>query len=58
MYALQNYLSGNELDALKADSGAKGIEKYNFGHLEPNDITVNTRTLGIYIVYFLIISHF
>ena len=48
MYALQNYLSGNELDALKADSGANDIERYNFGHLEPNDITVNTRTLGIY----------
>ena len=54
MYALQNYLSGNELDALKADSGAKDIERYNFGHLEPNDITVNTRTLGIFSIVYVI----
>ena len=42
----KHYLTGQELETVKTGSGIKNIEEYNFGCLEPNNITVNTRTLG------------
>ena len=42
----KNYSIGADLEQIKSSSGIQGVEEYNYGCIESNNITVNTRSLG------------
>ena len=42
----KNYSIGADLEQIKSCSGIHGVAEYNYSCIEPNNITVNTRSLG------------